>query len=86
MNLIEEDFQKKENTNGKKTSKIILAAIVIVFLIIIAIVIYMAYIEGKTLKLTLDGQVNEKIKKILVFEEDGTIYAPIKEIASYFRL
>ena len=27
---------------------------------------------------------NEKLKSLLVFENDGTVYAPIKEIAAYF--
>lgn len=84
MNLIEESFQTKEEKKKKRTTKIILAAIVIVFLIIVAIVSYLLYIQSTTLKLTIDGQSNEKLKQLLVFESDGTIYVPIKEVASYF--
>lgn len=83
MNLIEESFQSKEEKKKKKTTKIILIAIIIVFLIIVGIVSYLAYIQSTTLKLTLDGQANEKLKNLLVFESDGTIYVPIKEVASY---
>ena len=82
MNLIEEDFQKKED-NSKKTSTIILVAIVAVVIIIISIVAYLMYIKSTTMKLILDGQQNSKVKSLLVFENDGSVYAPIKEIASY---
>lgn len=85
MNIIEESFQTKEEKKTKKTMKIILVAIILVFLMIVGIVVYLLYIQSTTLKLTLDGQVNEKLKQLLVFEEDGTIYVPIKEVASYFQ-
>ena len=39
------------------------------------------YIKNSQLKLTLDGQVNEKFKDMLIIENDGTIYIPIKEVA-----
>jgi len=84
MNLIEESFQNKEEKKKKKTTKIILVAIVFVVLIIIAIIAYMMYLKSTVMTLTLDGVANEKLKSILVFESDGKIYAPIKEIASYF--
>ncbi len=83
MNLIEESFQTKEEKKKKRTTKIILAAIIIVFLIIVGIVSYLLYIQSTTLKLTLNGQSNENLKQLLVFESDGTIYVPIKEVASY---
>lgn len=83
MNLIEESFQNKEEQKKKRTTTIILVAIILVVMIIIAIVAYLIYIKSTVMKLTLDGQANEKLKSLLVFENDGTIYAPIKEIASY---
>ena len=83
MNLIEESFQNKEEKKRRKTTKIILGAIIFVVIVIIAIVCYLMYIQSTVMRLTLDGQTNEKIKDLLVFEEDGTIYAPIKEIAPY---
>lgn len=83
MNLIEESFQTKEEKKKKMTTKIILVAIVIIFLIMVGIVSYLLYLQSTTLRVTLDGQVNEQVKQLLVFEEDGTIYVPIKEIASY---
>lgn len=84
MNLIEESFQNKEEKKKKRTTKIILVAIILVVIIIIGIVAYLMYIKSTVMKLTLDGQANEKLKNLLVFENDGTIYAPIKEIAAYF--
>lgn len=83
MNLIEESFQTKEEKKKKMTTKIILGAIIAVVLIIVGIVSYLLYVQSTTLKLTLDGQANEKLKQLLVFEDDGTIYVPIKEVASY---
>lgn len=84
MNLIEESFQNKEEKKKKRTTGIILGAIIFLILIIIGIVSYLLYIESTTLRVILDGQSNENLKQILVFENDGKIYAPIKEIASYF--
>lgn len=84
MNLMEESFQNKEEKKKKRTTRIILVAIILVVMLIIGITAYLVYIQSTTLKLSLDGQVNEKLKELLVIEEDGTIYAPIKDIASYF--
>ena len=83
MNIIEERFQTKEEKKKKRTTRIILVAIIVVFLIIVAIASYLVYIQSTSLKLTLDGQTNNSLKQLLVFESDGTIYVPIKEVASY---
>ena len=83
MNLIEESFQTKEEKKKKMATKIILGAIIIVVLVIIGIVSYLMYVQSTILRLTIDGQSNEQVKQLLVFEEDGTIYVPIKEIVSY---
>lgn len=62
---------------------IILVAIVLVFCMIIGIISYLAYIKNSELKVFLNGQANEKVKDLLVIEDNGTVYVPIKEIASY---
>lgn len=85
MNLLEEDVIQKDNNENKKTKTIILIAIVLVILIIIGIVCYLEYIKSSMLKLTLNGQSNEGLKSLLIFEEDGSIYVPIKEVAKYFE-
>ncbi len=84
MNLIEESFKEKEEKKKKRTTGIILGAIIFVIIIIIAIVSYLIYIQRTTLRVLLDGKENEKLKQILVIEDDGTIYVPIKQVASYF--
>lgn len=84
MNLIEESFQNKEEKKRKKTTRIILIAIVLVVIIIISIIAYLMYLQSTVMTLTIDGVANEKLKSLLVFESDGTVYAPIKEIAAYF--
>lgn len=84
MNLIEESFQDKEEKQKKRTTKIILTAIIFVIALIIIIIAYLIYLQSTIMILTVNGQANEKMKNLLVFEEDGRVYAPIKEIATYF--
>ncbi len=83
MNLIEENFKNKEENKKKRTTRIILSAIVLVIFIIIAIIVYLMYLRNSQLRLTLDGVSNERLKNILIFEDNGTIYVPIKEMAAY---
>jgi len=84
MNIIEESLKNKEENNKKKVLKTILALIILVVLIIVGISIYMVQLQNSIMRIHIDGRENERLKNLLVFEEDGTIYAPIKEIASYF--
>lgn len=83
MNLIEESFQTKEEKKKQKATKIVLGAIIFVVLIMVAIMGYLMYIKSTTLTLTLDGAANEDLKNILLIQEDGNIYVPIKEFAKY---
>lgn len=83
MNLIDESFEPKKPDNSKKTAKIILIVISILVVAIIAIVIAIAYIQNSTLKLYVNGAINEKVKEMMVIEENGDIYFPIKDIAPY---
>lgn len=83
MNLIDESFQTKKTDNYKKTAKIILAIIFILIIAIIGTFIAIVYIQDSTLKLYLNGNTNEKVKEMMVIENDGTIYFPIKDIAAY---
>ncbi len=84
MNLMEESFRNREEIKKKKTTTIILIAIILVVIIIIAIMGYLMYLKSTVMELTIDGQESEKLKSLLVFEDDGMVYAPIKEIAAYF--
>ena len=83
MNLIDEELQPKKKDNSKKMARIILVIISILIIAIIGIVMAIAYIQEKTLKLYVNGSINEKVKQMMVIEDDGTIYFPIKDIASY---
>lgn len=82
MNLIDESFEPKKVDNSKKMTKIILIFMSILIVAIIGIVVAIMYIQENTLKLYINGAVNEKVKEMMV-EENGTIYFPIKEISSY---
>lgn len=87
MQLYDEDKVNKNKSN--KVNNIIIVAIIVTFIMMIAIVgliIYMSYDPNKK-TITIDGQVNTDIAKILEFEEDETgktnIYIPIKDIAPF---
>lgn len=83
MNLIDESFETKKTDNSKKIAGIILAIIVILVIAIIGTFIAIMYIQDRTLKLYLNGSTNERVKEMMVIENDGTIYFPIKDIAAY---
>lgn len=83
MNLLDEDFTRQKDDKTKKTIKIIVVFMVLIFVAIIGIVAYMSYLKSTTLKLYLNDQSNAAVKKLLIFEEDGTIYVPVRAISSY---
>lgn len=83
MNLIDEELQPKKKDNSKKMAKIILIIISLLVVAIIGTVIAIAYIQEKTLKLYINGSTNEKVKQMMMIDDDGTIYFPIKDVASY---
>ena len=83
MNLMEESFQNNEAKKKKRTSTVILVAIFIVLVVIISILLYLSYAKKSQMKLYLDGKQNQKVLEMLLIKDDGTINAPIKEIAEY---
>lgn len=83
MNLIDESLETKKPDNSKKVAKIILIIIAILIIFIIGTFIAIVYIQDSELKLYINGNTNEKVKEMMVAESDGTIYFPIKDIASY---
>ena len=74
---------KKEEDKNKKIAKIILILMGVILVVIIGLIGAMAYIKSSELQVYLNGSANPKIKEMMVIEDDGTIYFPIKEIASY---
>ena len=85
MNLIDENFEEKklQEDKNKKIAKIILILMGIILVVIIGLILAMYYIKGNELQVYLNGSANSKIKEMMVIEDDGTIYFPVKEIASY---
>ena len=83
MNLIDESFEEKKPDNSKKLVKIIVIVMAILLVAIIGIIVTIVYMKNNTLMLYIDGKQNEKVKEMMVIEDDGTVYFPIKEVASY---
>ncbi len=85
MNLMEESFQTKEQQKKKRVTTIILILIAVVLIGIIALIIFIAQIKNSELKTYLDGKLNKKLEDVFVIEDDGTVYAKVKEIANFLE-
>lgn len=83
MNLIDESIDYKKNDNSKKIARIILIFIALIIIAIISVLGALMYIKNKELKLYIDGNVNDKVKNMMEVDDDGTVYFPVKDIASY---
>ena len=82
MNLIEEEFVRTKKENPKKnTTKIILIFMVIIVLLIIATLCAMVFLKEEKLTATLNDAQNADLLNMLIFEEDGTIYVPIRDFS-----
>ena len=83
MNLIDESLEEnKKKDSSKMIARIILVMILILVILIISIFSYLMYIEKGKLKVSLNGKVNDEVLNLLNFEQDGTIYLPIRSIAT----
>lgn len=88
MNFVDEDTSDI-NEQKKKDKLPIIAGILLIAIIIVLILIVVVYSainkqKGTELTLSLDGSNNGDFKNILVIEDDGTIYVPIRDSANYF--
>ena len=83
MNLIDESVDYKKKDTSKKIARIILIFIALIIIAIISVLGVLMYIKNKELKLYIDGNVNDKVKNMMEVDEDGTVYFPVKDIASY---
>lgn len=84
MNIIEENLEKApKNDNSKALSKIILIAIVVLLLIAVGLFAALQGVKKNTWVLTIDGKQNEKVREMLIIQDNGTILVPIRRIASY---
>lgn len=83
MELYEEVESKKKS----KLPMIMGICLAVLIVIIIAIIGLIIYLEGSIMKISLDGQKNNDIKKLLYIPEDDTskIYIPIRAIAKYLN-
>jgi hypothetical protein len=85
MNLFENDELLKPKQQIKvKAPTVLIVIISILSVISIVIIGLITYLKGTILTITLDGQDANKLKSILIFEEDK-IYIPIKKIAEYLQ-
>ena len=84
MNIIEEGFQNKEEKKKKMSLWILILAMALIVFVIIGIMGYLSYLKSSELKVYLNNQSSDQIKEKLLIEEDGTVYMPIKDIASFF--
>lgn len=73
----------QEQINAKKWMKIIGIILGLLLLVVIALIVLMYYIQFTELKISVDGVTNTNLKSILVFEENGNVYVPIRTFAQY---
>lgn len=91
MNLIDENVEKEELENKKKTFKIIIIAIIALILIAAIIIIYSTIKNNNTLKLNLNGSKTDFKSELFLMnsdakslaEENGQIYISVKKMAAY---
>lgn len=86
MNLIGEQFVPNKKVDKSKTTKrILLVAIILTVIAIITIMIAMVLFREKKLVIRFNGVTNSELGTILNFDENGKLYIPIRDIASYFE-
>ncbi len=80
-------YEEVENKKKSKLPMIIGICLAILILMIITIIGVIIYLEGSVMKITLDGQKNNNIEKLLYIPDDGTnkVYIPIRAIAKYLN-
>lgn len=81
------ELYEEVETKKSKLPMIIGICIAVLTVLIIVIIALIFYLQGSVMKITLDGQKNNDIEKILYIPEDenNKIYIPIRDIAKYFN-
>ena len=82
MNLLDEDYAPKDDSKTMRLVRNTLIILTLIVIVIIGIIAYMKYIQGKELKVYLNGKQDNSVKELLVFENDDNIYVPIRAISS----
>ena len=83
MNLLDEEVSNNKGNKTKNIIKIIIVFIVLIVIVMIGILSYMMYLEGTVLRVYVNGVENAEVKNLLDFEQDGTIYVPVRAISTY---
>lgn len=80
-------YEEAENKKKSKLPMIIGICLAILIVIIIAIIVAIVYLNGSVMKITINGQKNNNIEKMLYIPEDDVnkVYIPIRAIAKYFN-
>lgn len=91
MNLIDENVEKEELENKKKTLKIIIISIIALIVVAAIIIIYATIKNNNTLKLNYNGDKTDFKSELFLMnsdnkslvEENGQIYISVKKMAAY---
>ena len=84
MNLMDEEIKPKNDDKSKKTLRLLIILMVLVLVGIITIIIFMSFLKNTPKEsIKIDGKEQAELKSIIKIQEDGKIYIPIKDIASY---
>ena len=83
MELYNEEYQK--NTKKSKIPLLLGISTVILIIILIAIIGLIIYLRRSITTITIDGVRTSELEQILMFDETGRIYIPIRKIAKYFN-
>ena len=76
---------KKKKQPKAKATTIILASIIVLTILCIITLVFIVYLKGKILTITLDEANAKDLENILIFEENDKIYMPIKKMAEYLK-
>jgi len=75
--------QTNDQLKARKWMKIIGIILVLLLFVCIGLIAFMYYWDSTQLKITIDGQASNHLEKILLIQEDGKIYVPIREFAQF---
>ena len=73
----------EEQLKAKKLMKIVGVILILLFLVSIGLVALMYYIQATELKISIDGVGNTNLESILIFDENGKVYIPIRRFADF---
>ncbi len=80
-------YEEVEKRKKSKLTIIIGICIAVLVVITIAIIVGIMYLKNSMMKITIDGQKNNEIEKIIYIKEDNEkkLYIPIRKIAKYLN-